>query len=52
MTAFGWVKRHYLAVMRTGGGLLVVIGLLLVTGAWDQLVEQLQVWVNGFTVAI
>ena len=52
MTAFGWVKRHYLAVMRTGGGLLVVIGLLLVTGAWDQLVEHLQVWVNGFTVAI
>jgi cytochrome c-type biogenesis protein len=52
MTAFGWVKRHYLAVMRTGGGLLVVIGLLLVTGAWDQLVEQLQVWVNGFTVAV
>ena len=52
MTAFGWVKRHYLAVMRTGGAMLVVIGLLLVTGAWDQLVEQLQVWVNGFTVAI
>ncbi|HEX4700318.1 MAG TPA: cytochrome c biogenesis protein CcdA [Actinomycetes bacterium] len=52
MTAFGWVKRHYLAVMRTGGGLLVVIGLLLVTGAWDQLVQQLQVWVNGFTVAV
>jgi cytochrome c-type biogenesis protein len=52
MTAFGWVKRHYLAVMRTGGGLLVVIGLLLVTGEWDQLVEHLQVWVNGFTVAI
>jgi cytochrome c-type biogenesis protein len=52
MTAFGWVKRHYLAVMRTGGALLVVIGLLLVTGEWDQLVEHLQVWVNGFTVAI
>jgi cytochrome c-type biogenesis protein len=52
MTAFGWVKRHYLAVMRTGGAMLVVIGLLLVTGAWDQLVQHLQVWVNGFTVAI
>jgi cytochrome c-type biogenesis protein len=52
MTAFGWVKRHYLAVMRTGGAMLVVIGLLLVTGEWDQLVEHLQVWVNGFTVPI
>ena len=52
MTAFGWVKRHYLAVMRTGGAMLVVIGLLLVTGEWNQLVEHLQVWVNGFTVAI
>ena len=52
MTAFGWVKRHYLAVMRVGGGLLVVIGVLLVTGEWNTLVQDLQVWVNGFTVAV
>ena len=49
---FGWFKRHYVAVMRTGGALLVVIGVLLVTGVWDTWVQSMQVWVNGFTVAV
>ena len=33
--AFGWVKRHYVWVMRIGGGMLVALGVLLVTGVWD-----------------
>jgi cytochrome c-type biogenesis protein len=52
MTAFAWVKRHYVAVMRAGGVMLVVIGVLLVTGAWNELVVRMQVWVNGFTPAV
>jgi cytochrome c-type biogenesis protein len=52
MTVFGWFKKHYVAVMRAGGGLLVVIGVLLMTGVWDSWVASLQVWVNGFTVAV
>jgi cytochrome c-type biogenesis protein len=52
MNAFGWVKRHYLAVMRTGGAMLVVIGVLLVTGAWNDIVVELQVWANGFVPAV
>ena len=32
--AFAVVKRHYAVVMRVGGGLLVVVGLLLVSGLW------------------
>ncbi len=40
--AFAVVKRHYAAVTRTGGALLVVVGLLLVSGLWQQLVAQLQ----------
>jgi len=52
MTAFGWVKRHYVAVMRTGGLMLVVIGVLLVTGAWNDIVVGLQIWANGFTPAV
>ena len=43
MGAFGWVKQHYLALMRIGGAMLVVIGLLLVTGAWNDLVVGVQV---------
>ena len=34
------------------GAMLVVIGVLLVTGVWDSWVSALQVWVNGFTVAV
>jgi Cytochrome C biogenesis protein transmembrane region. len=50
--AFGWVKRHYAWVMRTGGGMMIVTGLLLLTGAWDTLMQEMQVWSDGFTVGI
>ncbi|MFD7526453.1 cytochrome c biogenesis CcdA family protein [Streptomyces sp. NPDC059849] len=50
--AFGWVKRHYAWVMRIGGGMMIVTGLLLLTGVWGTMMQQLQVWSNGFTVGI
>lgn len=50
--AFGWVKQHYAWVMRAGGGMLVVVGILLVTGIWDRIVYGLQVWSSDFTVGI
>ncbi|MFF3947842.1 cytochrome c biogenesis CcdA family protein [Streptomyces sp. NPDC001902] len=50
--AFGWVKRHYVWVMRLGGGMLVAVGLLLVTGVWDHIVYQMQIWSSGFTPGI
>ncbi|MDG9705771.1 cytochrome c biogenesis CcdA family protein [Streptomyces sp. DH37] len=50
--AFGRVKRHYAWVMRTGGVMLVAVGLLLVTGVWDRIVYELQVWSADFTVGI
>jgi len=50
--AFGWVKQHYQLVMRIGGGMLVLVGLLLLTGAWDQLVGQLRYWSSGTTLGI
>ncbi|MEV7424764.1 MULTISPECIES: cytochrome c biogenesis CcdA family protein [unclassified Streptomyces] len=50
--AFGWVKRHYAWVMRIGGGMMIATGLLLLTGAWDVIVQQMQTWSNGFTVGI
>lgn len=40
--AFGFIKRHYQWVMRIGGGMLVAVGILLITGGWDYLVNQLQ----------
>jgi len=50
--AFGWIKKHYQWVMRIGGGMLVLVGLMLVTGAWEQLVAQLRYWTSGFTLGI
>ncbi|WP_216656514.1 cytochrome c biogenesis CcdA family protein [Nocardioides marmotae] len=40
--AFGWFRRHQTAVVRAGGAMLVVVGLLLVTGVWDQAVTWIQ----------
>lgn len=50
--AFGWVKRHYAWVMRIGGGMMAATGVLLLTGTWDRIVQEMQVWSNGFTVGI
>jgi cytochrome c-type biogenesis protein len=52
MGAFDWVKRHYVWVMRIGGGMMIVTGLLLLTGVWNVMIQQMQVWSNGFTVGI
>jgi cytochrome c-type biogenesis protein len=52
MGALGWVKRHYIWIMRFGGAMLVTIGLLLVTGVWNDLTVQMQIWVNGFSPAV
>jgi cytochrome c-type biogenesis protein len=52
MTMFGWVKRHHVWVMRAGGLLLVTIGILLVTGTWNEIVVAMRIWVTGFTPAV
>lgn len=51
--ALGWVRRHQLWVMRLGGLLLVVVGVLLVTGWWDTIVSWMQAQlVTGFRLPI
>lgn len=52
LSAFGWVRRHQVWVMRAGGFLLVAVGVLLVTGWWGDLVASMQGWISGFTVII
>ena len=42
-TASSWLRRHQRAIGRIGGLLLVVIGILEVTGAWQSFVIWLQV---------
>jgi cytochrome c-type biogenesis protein len=50
--AFAVVKRHYAVVMRVGGGLLVLVGLLLVSGLWEDLMIEVRGWVSGFETAV
>jgi cytochrome c-type biogenesis protein len=40
---FAWVRRHQVWVMRFGGLMLVAVGVLLVTGWWDDMVTWLQI---------
>ncbi len=43
-----WVRRHYTLIMRIGGGLLVAIGILLVSGLWDSITIWMRTLVPGF----
>jgi cytochrome c-type biogenesis protein len=52
VAAIGWLRRHSVRVERTGGVLLVVIGVLLVTGLWDHVLLALRPLVSGFTPPI
>jgi cytochrome c-type biogenesis protein len=52
MRAFGWVRRHYTWVMRVGGAMLVLLGVMLVTGWWTDLSIELRIWVAGFEPAL
>jgi cytochrome c-type biogenesis protein len=50
--AFAVVKRHYALVMRIGGLLLVAVGLLLVSGLWEDLMVEVRGWVAGFETVV
>ena len=41
--AFRAVRRHQVWVTRAGGVMMVAVGVLLVTGLWDQAIGWLQV---------
>jgi cytochrome c-type biogenesis protein len=50
--AVSWVRRHQVWVTRAGGAMLVAVGLLLLTGAWDLLVADMRGWVSGFETVV
>lgn len=51
-TSIAWVKRHIRVVNIVGGVLLIVVGLLLVTGLWNALIFQFQAVIDGFVPAL
>src|SRR5580698_4514124 len=53
MRAFGFARRHARLITGIGGGLLVLVGVLEVTGAWSAAITWLQIhWVGGYTAPI
>jgi cytochrome c-type biogenesis protein len=52
MHAMRVVKRHYRAVMATGGAMLVVLGVLQVTGVWTSIVQRLQTDFGGMKLPL
>lgn len=52
MRSYGWARRHARTVMRVGGGMLVVLGLLQVTGLWLYVMGWLQTFIAGWTVPL
>ncbi len=47
-----WFKKHQRAISLFGGGLLIVVGIMLVTGSWDSLVNEMRSWFPGFEPAV
>jgi cytochrome c-type biogenesis protein len=53
MRAFGFARRHARLITGIGGGMLVLVGVLEVTGAWSAAIIWLQVhWVQGYSAPI
>jgi cytochrome c-type biogenesis protein len=53
MRLFGFARRHARLVTAVGGGMLVLVGLLEVTGAWTAAITWMQIhWFQGYTSPI
>jgi cytochrome c-type biogenesis protein len=53
LAAFAVLRRHTVLIMRIGGLMLIAVGVLLVTGAWNEFTIWLRVHVGaGYTPAV
>lgn len=50
--AVKWLRQHSVWVLRFGGATLILIGLLLVTGMWNEISVWMRVWAGGFEVGL
>jgi cytochrome c-type biogenesis protein len=50
---FGFARRHALTIMRVGGGLLIVVGILQVSGGWTDVMTWLRLhWIASYNSPI
>lgn len=52
VSAVGILRRHSKLIMRFGGVMLIAIGLMQVTGYWNELMVALRVWAPAWTVPL
>src|ERR671915_598040 len=52
MGRFPALRSRFRLFELAGGGMLVVIGLLLLTGLWDTLLTQLKIWSGSITLPL
>jgi cytochrome c-type biogenesis protein len=53
MRAFSFARRHAALVTRVGGAMLVVVGVLQVTGTWPVAMTWLRVhWIGGYELPL
>ena len=50
--AMAWAKKHYALIIRLGGSMLVVLGVLMVTGVWTELTRSMAGWISGFETVL
>jgi cytochrome c-type biogenesis protein len=50
--ALGWLRRHQRGLTLFGGGLMVGLGILLVTGLWDSLIIELRSQLGSGEIAL
>nr|NLD40378.1 cytochrome c biogenesis protein CcdA [Actinomycetales bacterium] len=47
-----WIRRHRTAITRIGGAVLILVGLLLVSGLWNTIMNLLQGTIAGFNPVV
>jgi len=52
MGSVAWARRHARAIMRSGGAMLILLGVLQLTGLWTQIITRMQGWISGWTLPL
>ncbi len=50
--AVAWLRRHIRLVNVLGGAMLIAVGVLMVTGAWNAIMQSLQGWIASVVTII
>ena len=52
VSTFNWAKRHHRLLQQIGGFVLIIIGLMMATGAWNALISWVQSTLPTYTLPI